>query len=60
MVSGVAGAAIGAAAVGFIVEKPNAAKFLGGALLLGGLAVLASKADKREKQISGDSIDKGD
>lgn len=47
VISGVAGAAIGATAVGLIAERPTAAKFLGGALLLGGLAVLVSRADKK-------------
>lgn len=49
VVSGVAGALVGATVVGLIAEKPTTSKFLGGALLLGGLAVLASKADKKSQ-----------
>ena len=48
VVSGVAGALVGATAVGLIAEKPTTAKFLGGALLLGGLAVIASKASEKK------------
>jgi hypothetical protein len=47
VVAGVSGAVLGATAVGVIAEKPTTVKFLGGALLLGGLAVLASKANKK-------------
>lgn len=47
VVAGVTGAAVGAAAVGLIAEKPTTAKFLGSAMLLGGLAVFASKASKK-------------
>jgi hypothetical protein len=47
VIFGVAGTAIGATAVGLIAEKPTAAKFLGGALLLCGVAILVSKADKK-------------
>lgn len=49
VVLGVSGAVVGATAVGLIAEKPTTAKLLGGALVLGGLAVLTSKADKRGK-----------
>lgn len=47
VVAGVTGAVAGVTAVGLIAEKPTVAKFLGGAVLLGGLAVLASKANKK-------------
>lgn len=50
VISGVAGAVIGATAVGLIAERPTTAKFLGGALMLGGLAVIASKATEKKLQ----------
>lgn len=42
--AGVAGATVGALAVAALSEKPKSIKFLGGALLVGGLAVMATKA----------------
>lgn len=50
VVAGVTGAVAGAAAVGLIAEKPTTVKFLGGALLLGGLAVLSNRALKKQNE----------
>ena len=47
VVAGVGGALAGAVLVGLLSEKPDSAKFLGGALLLGGLAVAGSKAAEK-------------
>ena len=47
VVAGVSGGIVGAALVGALVEKPNMVKFLGGALLLGGLAIYATKAKQK-------------
>ncbi|CAH8206859.1 lecithin retinol acyltransferase family protein [Vibrio aestuarianus] len=48
VVAGVSGAALGASLVGLCSENPKFAKFLGGALLVGGLAVLGAKAIERK------------
>jgi hypothetical protein len=48
VVAGTSGAILGATIVGFYSEKPKAAKILGGAVLLAGLAVLASKATQQK------------
>ena len=42
--AGVGGAVVGATVVAALAENPKLIKFLGGALVLGGLAVLAAKA----------------
>lgn len=46
--AGVTGAILGAGIVGLAAENPKMAKLLGGAVLLGGLAVWASKAPRSE------------
>lgn len=49
--AGMAGAVGGALLVGMLSEKPTMAKFLGGAILLGGLAVASARAlEKRDQQ----------
>ena len=48
VVAGTSGAFLGASLVGLCSEKPKFAKFLGGALALGGLAVLATKAVEKK------------
>ena len=48
VVAGITGAVAGATAVGLFAERPTTAKFLGSALLLGGLAVIASKASEKK------------
>ncbi|EOY4517341.1 lecithin retinol acyltransferase family protein [Vibrio vulnificus] len=48
VVAGVSGAAAGAALVGLCAENPKAAKLLGGAVVLGGLAVLAARAVEKK------------
>lgn len=45
--AGVAGAVIGVSLVGLLSENPKFANFLGGALVIGGLAVLGAKASER-------------
>jgi len=42
--AGIAGAVVGVTAVAALAENPKLLKFLGGALVIGGLAVLATKA----------------
>ncbi|OQX39137.1 MAG: hypothetical protein B0D91_02295 [Oceanospirillales bacterium LUC14_002_19_P2] len=48
----VGGAALGAAAVGVLAKKPTFAKFLGAAVLLGGLGLVAARADKKEPELT--------
>ncbi|EKO3549517.1 lecithin retinol acyltransferase family protein [Vibrio fluvialis] len=48
IVAGTTGIILGASLVGLISEKPKFANFLGGALALGGLAVLATKAVEKK------------
>ncbi|HDY7489309.1 TPA: lecithin retinol acyltransferase family protein [Vibrio vulnificus] len=48
VVAGATGAVLGASLVGLCSENPKFAKFLGGALALGGLAVLATKAVEKK------------
>lgn len=49
VVAGATGAVLGASLVGLCSENPKFAKFLGGAIALGGLAVLASKAVEKKE-----------
>ena len=47
--NGVGGLAVGAAIVGIVSEKPTILKFLGGALLIAGMAIAVTKAvEKRQ------------
>ena len=46
--AGVVGALVGVTAVAKLSENPKALKFLGGALAIGGLAVLSAKAVERK------------
>jgi len=46
--NGVGGLALGAAIVGIVSEKPTALKFLGGALLVAGIAVAVTKAVEKK------------
>ncbi|MDF9401348.1 lecithin retinol acyltransferase family protein [Vibrio sp. 1180_3] len=48
VVAGTAGAVLGAGLVGLCSENPKFAKFLGGAVALGGLAVLVTKAIEKK------------
>ncbi|MDH5925917.1 lecithin retinol acyltransferase family protein [Vibrio lentus] len=48
VIAGATGAVLGASLVGLCSENPKFAKFLGGALALGGLAVLATKAVEKK------------
>lgn len=48
VVAGTAGAFLGAGLVGLCSENPKFAKFLGGAVALGGLAVLITKAIEKK------------
>lgn len=48
VVAGATGAVLGASLVGLCSENPKFAKFLGGALALGSLAVLATKAVEKK------------
>lgn len=48
--AGASGIAIGALGVAALAEKPNVMKMLGGAAVVGLLAVLASKADGKNKK----------
>ncbi|MBR9865869.1 MAG: hypothetical protein GYB18_02005 [Oceanospirillales bacterium] len=50
--AGVGGAAIGAIAVAALAENPKAIKILGGAVLLGGIAVMISKAVEKKSKAS--------
>ena len=50
--AGIGGAAVGAVAVAALAENPKAMKIVGGAVLLGGLAVMLSKAAKKTDDIS--------
>ena len=52
LIAGVSGAAIGAVSVAALSENPKAMKILGGAVLLGGLAVIASNASKKPDEVS--------
>jgi len=45
--AGVGGAVTGAAVVGLVAENPKTLKFLGGALLLGGLAMYATRPKEK-------------
>ena len=45
--AGIGGAVLGVTAVGVLAENPKMAKFMGGALLLGGLAVLLTRPSKK-------------
>ncbi|CSB19652.1 H-REV 107-likeprotein [Vibrio cholerae] len=48
VIAGATGAVLGASLVGLYSENPKFAKFLGGALALGSLAVLATKAVEKK------------
>ena len=50
--AGAGGAAIGALAVAALAEKPEAIKILGGAVLLAGIAVMASKAIEKKDDVN--------
>jgi hypothetical protein len=50
--AGVGGAAVGAVAVAALAENPKAIKILGGAVLLGGIAVMLSKAIEKKDEVS--------
>ena len=50
--AGVAGAVVGAAAVAALAENPKAFKILGGAALMAGLVIMASKAGEKKKETS--------
>jgi len=50
--AGVGGAVIGGAAIGMLAENPNALKILGGAALIAGIAIMASKAIEKNEDVS--------
>ena len=45
--AGIGGAVLGSVAVGAMAENPNLVKFLGGSLLVGGLAILLTRPSKK-------------
>ncbi len=47
----IGGAAVGAVAVATLAENPKAMKILGGAVLLGGLALMLSKAAEKKGEV---------
>ena len=49
--SGIGGAVVGAVAVATLAENPKAIKILGGAVLLGGLALMLSKAVEKKDDV---------
>jgi hypothetical protein len=50
--AGVGGAAVGITAVAMLSDNPNALKFLGGAALVAGIAIMASKALEKKEDVS--------
>jgi hypothetical protein len=52
VVAGLGGAALGAVAVASLAENPKALKIIGGAVLIGGIAVMISKASEKQKEVT--------